>query len=84
MCPLATQRNQNTHYNWLSMKESYNATDKQFVPILCPAAFNAATRGKKPTLSGLYQLLSSEYHKLDTLSPLLPVHPGLPVQITQI
>ncbi len=65
------------------MKEIYNAIARQFAPILCPAMFNAATRGKTPTNSELEQLLSLVDHKLDRLSPLLPVLPGMPVHITQ-
>ncbi len=83
MSRLATQGNHSKHSNYLNMKDIYNATDKQFVPILCPVAFNAATRELKPTLSDLEQLLSMEDHKLGRLSPLLPVRHGVPVHITQ-
>ncbi len=57
--------------------------ERKSSPILCPAVFNAATRGKTQTKSELEQLLSLGDHKLDRLSPLLPVLPGLPVNITQ-
>ncbi len=84
MCPVASQGNEKRHsINWLSMKELYNAIDKLFVPILCPAVFDAATRGKIPTPSELQQLLSMGDHRLDRLSLLLPVLPGLPVHTTQ-
>ncbi len=56
---------------------------KKCAPILFPAVFNAAKRGKKPTKSELEQLISLGDHKLDRQSPLLPVLPGLPVHISQ-
>ncbi len=71
MCLVASQENTSRHsINWLSMKEPYNAIDRQSAPILCPAMFNAATRGNKRTISELEQLLSLGDHKLDRLSPI--------------
>ncbi len=84
MCSFITRRNNSRHsITCISMKELFNAMDKQFVSILCKAVINAATRGKIRTPSDLDQLLSMEDHKLDRLSPLLPVLPGFPVHITQ-
>ncbi len=45
--PVVCQGNNSRHsINWLSTEELSSATGKQFAPILCPAVFNAVTRGK--------------------------------------
>ncbi len=82
--PVACQGNNSRHsINWLSMKELLNATKRKSTPILCSPVFDGAIRGKRPTKSELEQLLGLGDHKLNRLSPLLPMLPGLPVHITQ-
>lgn len=53
------------------------------VPIICPASFNATKRGTKATLEQMTELLALGDNKLQRLSPLLPIFPGMPVYITQ-
>ncbi len=57
--------------------------EREYSPILCPSMLNAATREKTPTKSEQEQLLRLGDNKLDRLSQLLPVLPGLPLHITQ-
>ncbi len=82
--PVACQENYSRHsINWLRMKALFNAIGRKYSPMFCPAVFNAATKGKRPTKSELEQILSLGDHKLDRLSPLLPVLPGLAAHTTQ-
>ncbi len=69
--------------NWLALKELFYSIIKTDIPILCPAVFHPATRGKRPSKYEINQLFSVGDHTLDRLSPLLPLLPGLPVSITQ-
>ena len=82
--PIACEGNASRNsINWIALSEMARKSRTRELPIICPSIFSATKRGRVPTREEVAQLFSPGDHNLRRLPPLLPVFPGLPVNITQ-
>lgn len=80
----AVQENVSRHFlDWIAFSEFSRVHTGNEMPILCLAEFKEARRSKKPSVRELEELLQLGDHKLERISPILPLGKGMSAYVTQ-